>query len=103
MFILFQPSLSLFLSLPFSFLIAGARPFSLGENSLFGPGNGFIILDEVNCNGNESRLFNCRASERGEHNCGAFEDSAVFCPCKYGMLHNFDCNRAVISLSDPVD
>ena len=48
----------------------------------FGPGNGFIILDEVNCNGSESSLLQCRAAEIGVHNCVSLEDSSVYCPCE---------------------
>lgn len=52
----------------------------------FGPGEGLIVLDEVNCNGTETSLFDCRARELGEHNCRSSEDASVYCPCEhYGL------------------
>lgn len=48
----------------------------------FGEGDGRIVLDDVRCVGNESRLLNCRAEETGIHNCAPSEDAGVFCPCE---------------------
>ena len=49
----------------------------------FGVGNRLILLDSVNCVGNETYLLHCRAQELGTHNCQPTEDSAVFCPCEW--------------------
>lgn len=49
----------------------------------FGAGDGRIVLDDVRCVGNESRLLNCRAAEKGVHNCAPSEDAGVYCPCEY--------------------
>ena len=45
----------------------------------FGPGAGFIILDNVNCNGNEVNLTQCRHNGFGDHDCVRREDAGVFC------------------------
>ena len=68
--------------LPLSPLLTGGRAFGLRANTIFGPGNGFIALDEVNCEGTESTLLSCRASARGNHDCSPNEDAAALCPCK---------------------
>ncbi|CAI8020900.1 Deleted in malignant brain tumors 1 protein [Geodia barretti] len=46
----------------------------------FGPGSGLIFLDNVNCNGTESNLLQCRGNEPGNHDCGHSEDAGVYCP-----------------------
>ena len=61
--------------------ITNGEPFSIGS-ALFGPGEGLIFLDNVECAGNESTLLNCRAQELGNHNCNPSEDAGVFCPCE---------------------
>ena len=45
----------------------------------FGPGVGVIVLDNVNCNGNEANLTQCRHNGFGYHNCVHREDAGVFC------------------------
>ena len=53
------------------------------RNARFGEGNGLILLDNVDCNGTEASLFNCRANDAGSHNCRPSEDAGVYCPCKW--------------------
>ena len=53
------------------------------QSAAFGSGEGFIVLDEVQCVGNESTLISCRASEIGAHNCLPSEDAGVICPCEW--------------------
>ena len=42
-------------------------------------GTGQIWLDNVDCFGTESSLFNCNANSVGNHNCGHSEDTGVAC------------------------
>ena len=45
----------------------------------FGQGSGKILLDNVECTGEESQLINCQANPIGVHNCGHGEDAGVRC------------------------
>ena len=54
--------------------IAGAISYS---NAHFGAGYGDILMDDINCNGTERRLFDCPHSS--VHNCGHSEDASVKC------------------------
>lgn len=49
-----------------------------GGNHVFGPGNGTIWLDEVNCTGNEMNLAQCGFEWHG-NSCSALEDVGVKC------------------------
>ena len=49
----------------------------------FGQGSGDIILDEVDCNGDEAMLGDCSSNPIGVHNCLSFEAAGVGC---YGVL-----------------
>ena len=54
----------------------GATAFSL---AFFGQGTGAIWLDNVECTGNETRLYDCQNTGIGVHNCSHIEDGGVRC------------------------
>ena len=53
--------------------------------AFFGEGTGRIFLDDVICNGTESRLTDCRHRPIGQHNCAHFEDVGVNCSGRHSM------------------
>ena len=55
---------------------------SAPHSARFGQGSGKIWLDDVQCQGNESSIVNCRRRPLGEHNCGHSEDASVICSSK---------------------
>ena len=45
----------------------------------FGEGSGQILLDDVECMGNENHLSQCPHNDIGVHNCMHFQDIGVQC------------------------
>ena len=56
--------------------ISGANAISRAH---FGRGAGFILLDNVDCTGDETNLTQCQHNGLGVHNCMSSEDAGVFC------------------------
>ena len=67
--------------------MSGAQAYSL---SFFGVGSGPILLDDVQCTGDESLLVNCTYNPN--HNCIHFEDAGVVCAAA-------QCNETDIRLA----
>ena len=49
------------------------------SQAFFGQGTGAILLDQVGCTGNETRLVDCSSNPIGIHDCSHFEDAGVTC------------------------
>ena len=58
----------------------------------FGPGAGFIVLDNVNCNGSEANFAQCRHDGFGVHDCRPSEDAGVFCSGGKSVHWMFSCD-----------
>ncbi|XP_069137821.1 scavenger receptor cysteine-rich domain superfamily protein-like [Argopecten irradians] len=67
---------------------------------LYGIGTGAIFLDNVNCNGQETRLEQCAHAQWGQHNCVHTEDAAVTCHNDIVRLENGGSNHGVVYVLD---
>ena len=76
------------------FVIILRSPYSGGTGiQAYGGGTGTILLDDVGCTGNESRLWQCTNLGIGVHNCVHSEDAGVTCTavCKFRFLLISSC------------
>ncbi|CAL8366207.1 unnamed protein product [Boreogadus saida] len=82
------------------------RVLSAPHEATFGPGQGPIGLDNVNCNGHESDLTQCGHRGLWTHRCGHHEDAGVVCEAGPPMrlvngLSNNPCSgRVEVFLQD---
>ncbi|CAH3036097.1 unnamed protein product, partial [Porites lobata] len=59
---------------------------SAPHSARFGQGSGKIWLDDVQCQGNETSIVNCRHRPWGVHNCGHNEDASVICSIRLRLI-----------------
>ena len=62
-------------------------------SAYFGQGSGSILLDNVQCTGNEESIFSCYHNSIGSHDCSHSDDAGVVClesqyNTKYVIFHN---------------
>ena len=60
------------------------------HSAQFGPGVGVIHLDDVQCNGSESRLANCSYLGVAVHNCQPSKDAGVICSPGNAVNNNLE-------------
>ena len=51
--------------------------------AFFGPGTGPIVLDNIECLGNEESLLSCPYQDSVDINCDHSEDASVICQGKF--------------------
>ena len=55
-------------------------------SAYFGEGSGSILLNNVECTGNETSIFSCPHNSIGSCNCGDNDDAGVECGCKNKII-----------------
>ena len=65
----------------------------------FNYGSGHIWLDDLQCTATDTTLLSCRHRGIGSHNCGHYEDIAVFCNSK-SCTDIFDNNISTVNVNN---
>ena len=63
-------------------IIAPSADASGQRGATYGQGSGPILLDQVQCFGNESNVFDCPRNDIGMHNCAHDQDAGVTCTAR---------------------
>ncbi|XP_073411928.1 scavenger receptor cysteine-rich domain-containing protein DMBT1-like [Dendrobates tinctorius] len=72
------------------------QALAFNGSAAFGQGQGAILLDDVQCTGNELYLLDCRHLPITSHNCGHHEDAGIICS---GELNtNIECGDILTNL-----
>ena len=61
------------------------------SRAYFGRGTGAILLDQLRCNGTETRLVDCPSNPLGIHDCSHSEDAGVTCQGTHASLCYSTC------------
>ena len=73
------------------------RALAVYHNSYYGPGNGSVLMDNVQCSGNEQRLQNCSFKGWHVHDCGDTHEHDAGVQCKsmsLGSLPSFSFSHS---------
>ena len=79
----------------FYFPLTPSDHFPIREaNTIYGRGNGSILLDDLMCTGNEESLIRCNRRPLFENDCASdhSEDAGVICNGKLHYVHTFLVN-----------
>ncbi len=69
-------------------------------NAYFGEGQGYIMLDKVNCVGNETVLAECETSEWYDHTCQHNRDAGVMCATEPGKRKSYYVHQFFMHYAD---
>jgi len=69
----------------YAIFIAQNRNSGQSLSNRYGPGEGEIWLDELQCEGLETDLADCQHNGFAQHNCGHGEDISIYCDRTTGI------------------
>ncbi|WAR29824.1 SRCRL-like protein, partial [Mya arenaria] len=74
--------------------------YAYKDHAYYGPGTGAIWLDDLNCNGYESSLFNCPGVIIAINNCGHYEDVERFGTRQHSDVYDHHCDHMLMDVTD---